>query len=340
MTMIFDPKPSYHTSILRLGFLGLASVLVYFVTLTVPYLIGLTAFPLVIATAHYKRTEILSLIAICSLLVFFILKAFDNGLAIALLPLYLLACSMAIVVGEILIRKIQPSRAVLGIGLFLAVTVFLGGGTLIYQNKENVSESLKTSLVKIQDQVQKEPPKQAVEFQDHLQYMIDRAEEIVTSTPTYIFIGLFLGIWLNLYLVLRGHKTLLLKRNYPYQLGHLTHLRLPGWTAYLAIGLLALYTLPEGTVGKDLQTFAAGGTYVLGTFFFLQGFGVYLEYLHFLKIKGFLQSFLIFMTAVFANTLLAVVGILDLWFDFRRFFKNKDKDDKDKNQDQSKGKLS
>ena len=178
----------------------------------------------------------------------------------------------------------------------------------------------------IQDQVQKESSAADLELKDRIQLMIDQADEIVTSTPAYIFISIFLGIWLNLYLVLRSRKTLQLLSNYPYQLKDLTRVRLPDWTAYLAVGILTFHILPVETVGKDIQSWAKGATYVLGTFFFLQGLGIYLEYLDFLKMRGFFRSILIAVAVVLANAVLAGVGLFDMWFNFRRFFKNKRKE--------------
>ena len=325
VAMIFSPKAPYQASMARLALLGFSSILVYFITLSVPYLIGFAAFPLVIATTYYKRGWSFSLILICSLIVFLLLQISDNQWISMLFPLYLLAAAMAVVVGEILLREIPPIKAILSTGIFLVALIFVGGGTLVQQNKEQAAEFLRTSLMSIQDQVQEKSPKDSIEFKDHIQFMIDRVDKIVVSTPVYVFISIFLGIWLNLYLILRGHRTLGFVRNYPYQLKDLTRLRLPNWTAYGAIGVLALYVLPAGRVGSTLQDWAEGAAYVLGTFFFLQGFGVYLEYLDFLKVRGFFRSFLVFITAVFAHAILAILGLFDLWFNFRKFFKDKGK---------------
>ena len=324
--VIFNPQPSYQASIVRLVALGLASVVIYFLTLSAPYLFGFSAFPLVIAITYYKRPLTFSLIFACLIVVFSVLQVFENQWAYTLFPLYLVTCLVAVVVGEILLREIRPVKAILVTGFFLATLIFVGGGSLIQRNKGDVTELLKTSLMSIQDQVQKGSSVADIELKDRIQLMIDQADEIVTSTPAYIFISVFLGIWLNLYLILRSRKALQFLRNYPYQLRDLTRVQLPDWTSYLAVGILTFYVLPVETVGKDMQNWAKGAAYVLGTFFFLQGLGVYLEYLDFLKMRGFFRSLLIAVAVVLANTVLAGVGLFDMWFDFRRFFKNKRKE--------------
>ena len=322
--MIFDSKFSPQASLLKLLALGLASVVVYFFTLSAPYLVGLAAFPLVVATTYYNRPFILCLISICCLTVFAILHAFDHQWAYALFPLYLTTCAIALIAGEILRRNIHPAKAIWTVGLFLVALVFVGGGYLVQQHENEAVEILKTSLLTVQRQIE-QSPQGGVELQEHLQQLIDRAQDIVISAPVYVFISLFLGVWLNLYLILRGHKTLRFLRGYPYKLQDLTRFSMPPWTAYLAIGVLVLYVAPQGMLDQTTQLRAGGLVYILGTFFFLQGFGVYVEYLDFLKIRGFFRNFLIVITAVFAYFVLAGVGLFDMWFDFKKFFKHKNK---------------
>lgn len=67
----------------------------------------------------------------------------------------------------------------------------------------------------------------------------------------------------------------------------------------------------------------------MGVFYLFQGFGVYNDFLKYLKIGGFIKTMFIAFTFILANKFLAILGIFDLWFDFRRFFTNKKKDEGD-----------
>ena len=81
------------------------------------------------------------------------------------------------------------------------------------------------------------------------------------------------------------------------------------------------YGLPAGSevIGRNLL-------YCLGVFYLFQGFGVYNDFLKFLKIGGFIKTLFIAFTLILAAKFLAILGIFDLWFDFRRFFTNLKKD--------------
>lgn len=323
-----EPKPSLSPGGGRLLLLGSASIFIYFITLFIPYLISLSAFPLIVAMIYYKRSTSLTLILTCSAVVFFLLQAFDSHWVMALFPLYVTVCIIAIAAGETLLRNIPPVSALLGFGVFLVAVVFVFGHVIVYQSRERLVGFLERSLMSIQDQVTSQSLDKGSEFKDYLQLLIDQADEIVVAVPTYIFISIFLGIWLNLYLALRNYRVFLLFKGYPHRLKDLTNIRLPFWLAYLVIGLLFIYIFAPSIGGEYFQSFLLGALYVVGSFLFLQGFGVFLEYFNFFKVRGFLRPLLLFFTVVFANTILAIVGLFDLWFDFRKFFKQKNKDNK------------
>ena len=324
-----DPKSSLPVPMGRLLFLGFSSIFVYFITLFVPYLVSFSAFPLVIAMTYYKRHLSFGLIVSCLVVVFFLLRIFDSNWTMVLFPLYMVTSLIAVVVGEILLREIPPRMAILGVGVFLVIMIFILGQVVVYYNKGFLVELFRDTLITVQDQLVSRSSDGGGEIKDYIQVLVDRVDEIVIATPAYIFISVFLGVWVNLYLTLRNHRVLFFLRRYPYKLKDLTNLRLPFWVAYVVIGLLFFYVFPLGIGGEYFQTFLLGAFYVIGTFLFLQGFGVYLEYFDFFKVRGFLRPLLLFFAVVFANTILALVGLFDLWFDFRRFFqrkgKNKDK---------------
>ena len=325
MATIVDPKSSYQASLPKLLILGAASVFIFFITLSLPHLVSFAAFPLVVAAACYSRPHFLALLAGCSIFVFSILQLFDPQWALTLFPLYLLTCTIALTLGEILLRKIHPAKAILNAGMFLTVVIFLGAGSLIHSKKDEITNMLKTSLMTVQDQIQEKSPQGGTELRDQIQLLIDQADKLVLAVPSHLFISIFLGIWFNFYLILKRHQTFHLPGGYPYSLRDLTDLRLPYWVAYLAVGILSLYVLPQSVVGLGAQEWAQSALYVLGAFFFLQGFGVYLEYLDFLNVRGFIRLLLILITVTLANVVLAGVGLFDLWFNFRKFFKKKGK---------------
>jgi hypothetical protein len=87
----------------------------------------------------------------------------------------------------------------------------------------------------------------------------------------------------------------------------------------LALGLiLALFAEKLGS----LQFETLGFTIIkcLGIFYFFQGFGVFSDMLNFLGVTGFFRTLLVMITIFMASYLIAVAGLFDNWFDFRKYF--------------------
>ena len=63
---------------------------------------------------------------------------------------------------------------------------------------------------------------------------------------------------------------------------------------------------------------------ILGVFYFFQGFGIYVDFLDHVRIFGFLRSILVVLIVLTANQMLALVGLFDMFVNFRKFLKKKD----------------
>lgn len=312
------PIFNFEPSLKRLAILGFASVAVFFLTLSLPYLISLSAFPLVLCFTYFPRSYAVTVSVIATILVYLIFSLIHAHMAVGFLPLYLIVIFIAFSVSEVIRRQIKPSEGIKVIGVFLAIVVFTGLAVAIESNRETLVTYFTDELVKLRDQAVKEDENLREQFQS----LIDSVDFVLNSIPFYGFVSIFLGVWFNLYMMLRGSVSLRFKFEYPYKLRDLTNFKMPVWSAYFVIFILSLYALPEKYLVPQLTTWLKGSVYVLGSFFFLQGFGIFLDYLTFVKIKGFFRSILIALTVVFANVLISGVGIFDMWFDFRKHFKS------------------
>ena len=58
----------------------------------------------------------------------------------------------------------------------------------------------------------------------------------------------------------------------------------------------------------------------LGLFYFFQGFGVFSDFLSFIGIAGFFRTLIVMAIIFMANYIIALAGLFDNWFDFRRYF--------------------
>jgi uncharacterized membrane protein len=75
-------------------------------------------------------------------------------------------------------------------------------------------------------------------------------------------------------------------------------------------------------LGKIASVVGGNILYCLGVFYLFQGFGVYSDFLQYLRIRGFLKTLFIVFTLVMAFKFLAIIGMFDLWFDFRKYLTN------------------
>lgn len=312
----FEPSPK------KLLMLGVASVLVFFLTMSIPYLISFAAFPLVIAITYYERRLSLTLMGVCMMAVYIILSFMGDSVSLMLFPMYLVVVFIANLVGEVLKRKVHPSEGVKYIGVVLIALIFVGGNILLEAYRTEIVAFLTNQLVEIRDQISQDNPASAEQFQ----VLIGSIDSVLYLVPSGSFITVFLGIWFNLYMILKGHRGLQQRLQYPYSAKDLTFFKMPEWSVYIALAVLAVYAIPSEYIDKQYEIYARSFSYVLGTFFFLQGFGIYLDYLAHIKVGGFFRSILIAITVVFGNLIVAGIGIFDMWFDFRKHFKQKEND--------------
>ncbi|MBC7712415.1 MAG: DUF2232 domain-containing protein [Rhizobacter sp.] len=291
--------------------------------------------PLAIAFLLYGRTVTFSLAAI-SFAVLWAASIAVKGFPLFIAGMYLMAFLYALLVAEIVFRNINPVKGLTYAGLILVV---ISGSFLIAFNRLSPT-SLKGEISQSVSTVMSELKKQKVdssevsgEEQRAFDEFVSKPEaltnDIYSSLPFIIFAVSFFGLWVSLYVTLRNSIIWRYKVLYSYSLKDLTHFKVPDFFVYPLILSLVLwvgadYGLPVGSevIGRNLL-------YCLGVFYLFQGFGVYNDFLKFLKIRGFIKTLFIAFTFILASKFLAILGIFDLWFDFRKFFIKTKKDEGD-----------
>jgi uncharacterized protein YybS (DUF2232 family) len=252
--------------------------------------------------------------------------------------MYLTAFLYAILIAEVILRNINPVKGLIYAGLILVSII---GGSLVGFNqlsKISVKTELQTSVVKLMTMVKEQNKdnealnsngEEARAFQDFISKPEELSNEIYSVLPAIIFVFAFFGLWVSLYMTLRNSVVWRYKNLYSYTLKDLINFRAPDFFVWpLIVSLVCIvggdYGLPKVAeiVGNNLL-------YCLGVFYLFQGFGVYNAFLHYLKIGGFLKTMFVVFTLVMAYKFLAILGMFDLWFDFRKFLINKKKDEGD-----------
>lgn len=291
--------------------------------------------PLAIAFLLYGRVVTISM-ATVSFAALWAAGTMIKGFPLFIAGMYLMAFLYALLVAEIIFRNSNPVKGLTYAGLLL---VIISGSFLIAFDRLSPT-SLKGEISQSVSTVMTELKKQRVESSDvsgeeqrAFDEFVNKPEaltnDIYSSLPLIVFVVSFFGLWISLYVTLRNSMVWRYKVLYSFTLNDLTHFKVPDFFVYPLILSLVLwvgadYGLPKGSevIGRNLL-------YSLGVFYLFQGFGVYNDFLKFLKIRGFIKTLFIAFTFILAFKFLAILGIFDLWFDFRRFFTNKKKDEGD-----------
>lgn len=305
----------------RLLLLGVSSVI-----LCVSFIMSVFApFPLALAFILYGRTKGL-LIGLGGLVLSFAFASFIYQ-DLTLFGFYACVLIFAFAIAEIVQRSISPIKGIVVFGL--CFLLLLGACFALFINSQKVTaeqfiiQQIEKSSDKLAEQkkiIAASPDKDSIQVLQLLDRPDLIAKEMVESFPSYFFIGVFLMLWFNMFLVLKSRRLLLSGADYPYSEKNLMNFKVPfGFVMVLAVGLvLAVW-------GKDLgsaifETLGMTIIKCLGIFYFFQGFGVFSDLLSFLGIMGFFRTLIVMVTIFMANYLIAVAGLFDNWFDFRKYF--------------------
>jgi uncharacterized protein YybS (DUF2232 family) len=244
----------------------------------------------------------------------------------------------ALLIAEVILRNINPVKGLIYAGIILVTLV---GGSLIAYNqfsKTSVKAELKANVVKLMAMVKEQNKnnealtsngEEARAFQDFISKPEELANEIYGVLPAAIFVVAFFGLWISLYMTLRNSVIWRFKHPYSFSLKDLINFRAPDFFVWPLILSLVCVVGADYGLPKLAEVIGTNLLYSLGVFYLFQGFGVYNAFLKYLKIGGFLKTMFVVFTLVMAYKFLAILGMFDLWFDFRKFLTNKKKDEGD-----------
>jgi len=146
------------------------------------------------------------------------------------------------------------------------------------------------------------------------------AKELKEAMPSYLFIGVYLMLWFNTFLALKSRRLLLSGNEYAYSEKNLLNFKVPFPFIFLLVLALVLAIWGKDLGYESLESIGFSLIKCLGVFYFFQGFGVFSDLLNFLGIFGFFRTLLVMVVIFMANYMIAVAGLFDNWFDFRKYF--------------------
>lgn len=284
--------------------------------------------PLVLAFLLYGRMTAVALGLISSAVLWIVSMKFAQ-MPLLLLGVYVAAFLYAVLIAEIIFRNINPVTGLIRAGLVL---VTIGGLSLFWYNqlgkasiKSQLSAAVETTFAKVKEnnkEVFASGGEDARAVQDILAKPQELADEIYSILPSIVFITSFLGLWVSFFMTLRNSLVWRYRHLYTYGLKDLIHFKAPEFFVYPLIVSLILMVGADYGLGKVASVVGGNILYCLGVFYLFQGFGVYSDFLQYLRIRGFLKTLFIVFTLVMAFKFLAIIGMFDLWFDFRKYLIN------------------
>lgn len=325
--MSSDVMPNPQLSIGRLALLGLSSVV-----LSASFIMSIFApFPIALSVIMYGRVKgyAVGLVGavVCFLLASLLFK--DQ----VLFGFYLCVLLFGFGIAEIVQRGIKPVRGLVVFGLvFLSLASGLGGWFLKKENitaEQYIVKQLELSSDKLEEQKQmiKQSESADIEALSLLENPQLLAKELIKTFPTYIFIGVFVMLWFNMFMVLKSRRLLFAGNDYAHSEHELLRFQVPfSFVPVLIVGLvLAIWGADLGAAWYE--TVGLSIVKCLGLFYFFQGFGVLSDLLSFLGIVGFWRSVMVMSIIFLGSQVVAAAGLFDNWFEFRKYFVKKTKND-------------
>lgn len=148
------------------------------------------------------------------------------------------------------------------------------------------------------------------------------ASQMIFAIPSYFLIAYIILVYFTVFFLARLNHTFNPKLNSQWIKDVVLEYRNPDIFIVLAIATLAwalffkelplnAFWLKHGSIlGSSLIS-------IVGVFFFFQGLMVCLHLLDHWGIKGFLGAIILFVVLLMALKAVAVLGLIDMWFDFR-----------------------
>lgn len=292
--------------------------------------------PIILALLVYGRIPTLFFAGLIAAVVWYAMTKVSYSQGFILTGIHLVAVFSGLVVAEVIFRNMNPVKGLIISGL---VFVSIVGGLLFFgenvskgSTKNQISLAVEETFNAIQKS-NKDVLDQGTEEARNLKEIISSKNELVENIlnylPSIIFVSSFFTLWISLYSALRLSKVWRYKNLYSFGTRDLLTFKTPEFFVYpLIVGLVLTVGASFG-MGKQAQIIGENLLFCLGVFYLFQGFGIFNDFLTFAKIGGIFKSAIMAFALMALFKYLAIVGMFDLWFDFRKYFTRNKNDEGD-----------
>jgi len=234
---------------------------------------------------------------------------------------------------EVILRKVPPKKGMVltGLSVFLGIGLIVGLYTVA--TDFSVEKFIEGRVVEVVEEFKVSNKLEGLKAQggEEARALLDivnnpksLVKNIVAYIPAGVFVSTIFAVWACLYVILRNSLIWRGKASYPFGLRDLLNFRVPDYFVWPLIGALALTLGGDYLLGETGVIVGTNLLYILGIFYFFQGFGVLVDFMDHLKIYGFFRTLLLAFTFFMAWRVLVIIGVFDLWVNFRKFIKKKE----------------
>ena len=309
----------------RLVFLGFLSV---FLSFFGPMLI-FAPVPLAMAILLYGRVKAALTVAGITLAILSFSWGQNGAHSFYFIGIYVLAYLFSVMVGEIVLQKKTPLPGMFSAGTLLLVgfVAVLGFYSLISEQgiRGDLQHFIGEQFSSFKSQSE-EFLKTGGEDARALSDILDNPEkvvgEIIRWSPALLVGVVFGSLWVCLGVILKNAQIWKQYLSYPWESSHFLAFSMPFHSVWFLIAGMVCYLMGE-YVHTMLTVIGGNLLYCMGVFYFFQGFGVLIDFLIYIKISGVLRTIFVITTVAMGLKLVVLMGIFDMWFDFRRFFNKK-----------------
>ena len=319
--------------ILRSVMMGLFSAVLFmtfFFTIFAPYPVAITS------VLHGRLRAAIVLVVSMFAVYFLVAPGTEEFLLISLYIIFgggtLVMASFGL--SEVVRREIGPIKGILLVAGFITSVNTIGLVGYAGMSGRTIESTITQSIEQMQPWFKKniEDMKQAgqdnvFEFEAIFTQPELLINKLIEHGPGTYVEFLLLMLWVNLFLLLKGNRLIKTKNNCKYNEMDLMNFKMPEPFVWVVIASLLLALLGSYLKVMGLTILGMTALKGLGVFYFFQGFSIYISFLNYMKVTGFIRTFLIVLTVFSAWPILVCIGLADMFIDFNKLMVKKDRGD-------------
>ncbi|ATH08791.1 hypothetical protein BIY24_12780 [Halobacteriovorax marinus] len=299
-------------------------------------LIVFAPIPLCIAFLLYGKGKTFGLIAATIAVIVgasFLVSSLEGT---RMMSLYFVVTSIvAFLTARVVWNKQNPVSALLKNGFSVFTVLALLFGLLVMLSGKTTVDMFTDTVVQVGDSLKASKGfdnflAEGGEQAEAMKFIIDKPKEVailvLRMTFAVTFVGTFFFLWISQFMLMRNSLIWRQFYDYPYKMKDLVRFKVPEQFVYGLI--LAMALIPLGSFVFESQLMETIGwniVYSLGIFYFFQGFGIVSDALDTYGIFGFFRSIVVILSIFMGYQAVTILGIADIWIDFRKFLKKKNK---------------